>query len=315
MERTSIPADVTRSLRAEVGYLCPAPGCNSPYLTWHHFNPPYREGQSHEPTGIVALCLQHHKEADQGAFSLEQLRGMKRILEKGPRPMPAGHFNWRRDQLILEAGGNLLVRVQTLLQIGDRPIVWLSNDENGHQLLNMDVYGLDGRVLFQMRDNEWSTAELFDDLFCPPAADSIVLRVRSRDILLKLKFKSLTPPQLREHLVRRERRGMESSARHLEQNVVQRRRERAPEHFLRHLEQSASEMRASAAARAADQAEHLYDRIRNGQDPSDYILCELEGRLPFPVQVTMTPSRTVIGGGLTIGSSTMLGGMTAFQIG
>ena len=52
-------------------------GCGSPYLTWHHFDPPWRVQEHEEPEGIIALCQEHHKKADVGAFTDDQLRGLK----------------------------------------------------------------------------------------------------------------------------------------------------------------------------------------------------------------------------------------------
>jgi hypothetical protein len=77
MERTRPLAEIRRQLRGEVGFGCPVEGCGSPYLTWHHFDPPWREREHHDADGMFALCLQHHKEADSGAFSDSQLRSFK----------------------------------------------------------------------------------------------------------------------------------------------------------------------------------------------------------------------------------------------
>ena len=66
-----------RALREEVAFGCPIDGCGSPYLTWHHFDPPWHVEQHHKFEGMVALCLQHHKEGDAGAFTPEQLRTLK----------------------------------------------------------------------------------------------------------------------------------------------------------------------------------------------------------------------------------------------
>ena len=57
--------------------MCPVDGCCSPYLTYHHFDPPWAEQRQHKVGGMIALCLQHHKEADGGAFTTEQLRRLK----------------------------------------------------------------------------------------------------------------------------------------------------------------------------------------------------------------------------------------------
>src|ERR1700704_1512180 len=76
MNRTP-PAEVRRLLRKEVGFGCPVAGCDSPYLSWQHFEPPWEERQHHEPKGMVALCVLHHGQADARAFTVDQLRAFK----------------------------------------------------------------------------------------------------------------------------------------------------------------------------------------------------------------------------------------------
>jgi hypothetical protein len=106
VERSNPPAAIRRTLRQEVLFGCPVESCGSPYLTWHHFDPPWREREHHDPAGMVAMCLQHHKEADVNAFSDEQLRKMKTdpYLRRSGSP-PEGTFHWRREQLVVRAGG------------------------------------------------------------------------------------------------------------------------------------------------------------------------------------------------------------------
>lgn len=58
------PKSVLAELRKEVGFGCPVEGCGNPYLTWHHFDPPWSERHHHEPQGIIALCPEHHNAAD-----------------------------------------------------------------------------------------------------------------------------------------------------------------------------------------------------------------------------------------------------------
>ncbi|UJR81507.1 HNH endonuclease signature motif containing protein [Sandaracinus amylolyticus] len=79
----AIPEAVQRALRAEVNYGCPVPGCGNPLLTFHHFDPPFHEGRSHNPEGMIALCRVHHDAADpkgndRGLYSTERLRAFKR---------------------------------------------------------------------------------------------------------------------------------------------------------------------------------------------------------------------------------------------
>jgi hypothetical protein len=35
-------------------------------------------------------------------------------------------------------------------------MIWLTADGDGNQMLNMDVWGADGKLAFAMRDNSWT---------------------------------------------------------------------------------------------------------------------------------------------------------------
>ena len=72
MNRTP-PKKVIQTLRQEVGFGCPIPNCGNPYLEWHHFDPPWSIENHHRPEGMIALCTQHHKNADNYAYTNEQL--------------------------------------------------------------------------------------------------------------------------------------------------------------------------------------------------------------------------------------------------
>jgi hypothetical protein len=66
---------IRMALAEEVGFGCPVEGCGSPYLSWHHFDPPWSERQQHEPQGMIALCRTHHDMADVGTFAGEPVPG------------------------------------------------------------------------------------------------------------------------------------------------------------------------------------------------------------------------------------------------
>ena len=201
MDRTNPPANVRKALRSEVGFVCPVDGCGSPYLTWHHFDPPWRVRAHHEPSGMIALCLQHHKEADSGAFTSAQLRKLKSTGDK--RPI-RGRFNWKREQLILEAGGGLYIRCPVLLEVGDRPMIWLTSDSQGNQLLNLDIWDSDGQLAFSMRDNDWIVVGDLHDLEAPPSARSLVVSAPEKNIRLSIKFATATLEHIQRKLLTRQ---------------------------------------------------------------------------------------------------------------
>jgi len=189
VERTAPPSAVRLELRREVEFCCPVDSCPSPYLTWHHFDPPWHTRQHHDPTGMVALCLQHHKEADAGAFAPDQLRAFKTTVT---RDRPVGRFNWKREQLILRAGGGLYVGCTVFLEMAGHQMIWLTADDDGNQMLNMDVRGAHGKLAFAMRDNCWTVLTELDDVEAPPSARSLVLRAPRQEVQVSVKFTATT---------------------------------------------------------------------------------------------------------------------------
>lgn len=98
----SPPVEVREILRKEVNLGCPIEGCGSPYLQYHHFDPPWKERHQHDPQGMIALCKHHHPEADNGAWTKEQLREMKN--KPFVRDELSGRFNWLRQDILVMAG-------------------------------------------------------------------------------------------------------------------------------------------------------------------------------------------------------------------
>ena len=94
----------SRQLQEEVGYVCPIPGCTSPYLEWHHFDPPWRVEKHHRPKGMIALCSHHHPVGDVETYTSEQLHEYKAAAAKRAATA-AGEFEWRRRKLLLVVGG------------------------------------------------------------------------------------------------------------------------------------------------------------------------------------------------------------------
>lgn len=97
------PAEVQRILRREVNLGCPVPDCGEPFLSWHHFDPPWHVREHHDPVGMIALCVKHHKMADANVFSPEQLRAFKQSPNE--TSVIATKFEWMGTQAIIRLGG------------------------------------------------------------------------------------------------------------------------------------------------------------------------------------------------------------------
>jgi hypothetical protein len=177
MDRTP-PIEVRRKLRKEVGFGCPVPGCGNPYLTWHHFDPPWREFEHHNPAGMIALCQDHHTQADAGAFTKEQLFGFKaNALQENIK----GKFNWMRKILIYASGGNFFLDPYIILQYKSQPIIWLTRDEELNFLLNINFITSTGESRFKIEENFWNIIEQPLDIDCPPSGRQLDVKYSNGD--------------------------------------------------------------------------------------------------------------------------------------
>ncbi len=92
---------------------------------------------------MIALCREHHDQADAGAFTAEQLQAMK--ADGGSRgEQIRGRFNWMRQQVLGVVGGNFYFEVPTILQIEDQPVIWWRRDDEGFLLLNLQMLTASG---------------------------------------------------------------------------------------------------------------------------------------------------------------------------
>jgi hypothetical protein len=178
MNRTP-PSRIRRTLRQEVGFGCPVPGCGNPYLTWHHFDPPWHVRQHHDPHGMVALCLEHHAKADGGAFTDQQLREFK---QSGTRSPVKGRFDWMRHNLLLLMGNNLF-RSDTPLALKNSRLIWFTRDHQGYMLLNVEMPPALGEERVSMIDNFWIKRGNPVDLVCPPSGKLLKVEYSNGDRL------------------------------------------------------------------------------------------------------------------------------------
>lgn len=161
------PMAVVRQLRGEVGFRCPVSGCGRPYLSWHHFGPPWRIEQHHRPEGMIALCIEHAAHADAGAFTDDQLRAYKRDGRRHAQEVQ-GEFNWLRQELLAVVGGNFYYRTPVVFQIGSEPCIWFRRANSGDLLLNFWIPTTSGEPRARVADNIWMVPPGVADVECPP---------------------------------------------------------------------------------------------------------------------------------------------------
>ncbi|WP_319381150.1 HNH endonuclease signature motif containing protein [Thiomicrorhabdus sp.] len=176
------PVKVKRILREEVGFGCPVPGCGQPYLEWHHFDPPWHQANHHNPDGMIALCRMHHLQADQGAFTADQLREMKRCGKENWKQV-SGKFNWMRNRLLAVVGGNFYYETPVIFQFKEKPVIWFERDEKGYFLLNLNMLSTGSEPRAYIRNNEWFNVGGEEDIECPPSAKRLKIQYPNGDLV------------------------------------------------------------------------------------------------------------------------------------
>ncbi len=181
MNRTP-PIDVKRTLREEVGFGCPIPGCGLPYLEWHHFDPPWHIENHHNPEGMIALCREHHIQADNGAFTTEQLHDFKKDGKKNWKQV-GGKFNWMRNRLLAVIGGNFYYETLEIFRFMGKPVIWFERDHNNYLLLNLDMLTKSNQPRAYIRNNEWFNVGGEEDIECPPSAKLVKITYPNGDLV------------------------------------------------------------------------------------------------------------------------------------
>ncbi len=193
MGRTHPPEDVRRQLRREVNFRCPI--CGSPFLTYHHFDPPYRARPHHNPDGMIALCTECHAFADQGKYTDKQLRELKCKPNSSLRK-----FGWQRNELVVFAGG-LYVNPRVYLRLKGRDIIWFNRDAYGNLLLNVDIRDESDNSVILIEENdlkEYLCIEEICDIEIKPHGQELTIKASKVGVLFSIRFMNCEQETLKE---------------------------------------------------------------------------------------------------------------------
>ncbi len=189
------PLAVRRELRREVHFGCPVPGCGSPYLTYHHFDPPWHVEPHHDPRKMIALCWRHHQTAEGGAYTVEQLRHLKGQPYLAGRPIRGRFDGWDQRRLVLLAGSNWFFESPYVLSIRGHVVIGLSRVGN-YEGLDLDVRDAEGAPLLQMQTNDWNVETVPNDLVCGNWGNSLWVDLEDHGIRFEIRFHSFTEEKL-----------------------------------------------------------------------------------------------------------------------
>lgn len=179
--RKSIPSSVKKELRTEVGFGCPVKGCGNPYLEYHHFDPPISVKPHNNPEGMIALCAQHHKKADGGAYTAEQLHALKR--DKTNADLVKGNLDWLRKDLLAVVGGNFYYETPKVITIDGIDLVSLVRDKEGYLRLNVNMLSLESEERIIIEDSSWENIGSPVDLRSPPQGKELEVKYANGDYL------------------------------------------------------------------------------------------------------------------------------------
>ncbi|GAB1308544.1 hypothetical protein KH5_12270 [Urechidicola sp. KH5] len=188
----NIPKEVRDTLRKEVNFGCPIENCGSPYLSYHHFDPPWHIENHHRPEGMIALCLEHHKQADYGAYTDSQLMELKKNPFLSSSDSVNGQISWKRENLVFLIGGNVFIGAQNIYLNKQEQLLWLTTDEKDNSLLNLDIKSEKGELIFSMRENDWLVMSNFDNIESIPSGKRLSVENKKEDLKIDIEFNNYT---------------------------------------------------------------------------------------------------------------------------
>ncbi len=128
---------------------------------------------------MIALCAEHHRKADGGAFTLEQLRTLKR-----PAGIPvAGRFDWLRNDILAFVGGCFYYETPVIFQFKNEKAIWFERDADNNMLLNLRMLTQSGEPRLSLRNNDWLVLGTPLDFESPPSGKRIHARYANGDSL------------------------------------------------------------------------------------------------------------------------------------
>ena len=182
-------------LRKEVGFGCPV--CRSPFLTWHHFAPPEHVEKHWRPEGMIALCLEHHPNADPegfggNAYSPDELREMKK-KDYSPEDVRGNFISWQKKNVLVRMGRCYATPPATVLSVNGIPQISLRRNEAGLLALSFQLRNKNDDVLVEMEDN-WFTAypPNVHDMTVTPKTRDVKVWLDKEDVGLELSFSRIS---------------------------------------------------------------------------------------------------------------------------
>src|SRR5579871_2529258 len=224
------PPEVKRYLRQEVNFGCPVQGCCDPCLSWHHFDPPWTEEHHHDPKRMIALCLKHHKMADENRggggnfFSRDHLRQLK--ANPNSIDLIRQTFPWFHQNFLIRLGGCYAVppfRLPSVTMLGRgnawhiggsisapippfRSLLEMVQNQDGFLDINLDMRNQDGTSTVVMKNTslEVSPHDVYD-ISVSISANRVQIWTQENEIGLELSFSRKTLSKVEDQIKKDEK--------------------------------------------------------------------------------------------------------------
>lgn len=181
------PTDMRVRLRTEVNFGCPI--CRSPFLAYHHFDPPWEPSHLHREEGMIALCSEHHNFADGGMYSADYLRKLKQSSSIEP---PKGKLPWNAANAFISFGGNYCVTRQGRcfsFRVDGKNVFSLRLKEDGYLAVNASIFNSTNRLVCEIVENDiLPNLSNLGDLRCSVQGKMVEIKSRTNEAYLSLKF-------------------------------------------------------------------------------------------------------------------------------
>ena len=185
-----------QQLRREVGFGCPI--CRNPFLTWHHFDPPYHVEKHWRPEGMIAMCQTCHGAADAkggkpGAYSTAELRKLKTCYHS-PEDMKFRYPAIQRQRkMLIRVGGNYFDKSSPLVSIGGVPQISITVNEEGLFDLSLELRNKDDDVLLKIENNWLITyPDHIYDMTAEPKTNDVKIWLNKVDVGLEFAFRRVS---------------------------------------------------------------------------------------------------------------------------
>jgi len=182
-----------RLLRQEVGFGCPI--CRTPFLTYHHFDPPWRERKHFDPDGVIALCRKHHDMAEGGHYTKRYLRDLKSASYSVSDIKE--YFPWVRNQFIVRVGGLYSVGSRTVIRVDGEPVIQIATGEDGLVSVSFELRSSDGNIVARMTNNVFEAGPIVPfDLLTKTTATQIKVWHEARNIGVDVSLRQIDAEKL-----------------------------------------------------------------------------------------------------------------------